>query len=254
LGRYDENTKPTSFQGPGRLENGQAIISETAGAVGERNLSGKFTFLEDGKNVPLDFEGKYVVVPKPKSANIAADKMNVVYRGVQNPMTISFSGISDGDVSANAPGLTKTGNGKYMMSPGQGNEVIINVTGKLSDGSTVGDKKAYRIKDIPPPTGTIGGESGLVRGPKSRLEASTIGALIPGFDFEVNLSVKSFALKVPGQPTVVVTGNKLSPGAKSALQRAQKGDQVTISEINTKLIGNEGLFLQKTAPVIFEIL
>jgi gliding motility-associated protein GldM len=252
LGRYDENTKPTSFQGPGRLENGQAIISETAGSVGERNLSGKFTFLEDGKTIPLDFAGKYVVVPKPKSANISADKMNVVYRGVQNPMTISFSGISDGDVNASAAGLSKAGNGKYMMSPGQGSEVIINVTGKLTDGSTVSDKKAYRIKDIPPPTGTIGGESGIIRGPKSRLEVSTIGAIIPGFDFQVNLNVASFALKVSGQPTVIVSGNKLSPAARNVLLKAQKGDQVTISEINTKLVGSS-LFLQKTAPVIFEI-
>jgi gliding motility-associated protein GldM len=253
LGRYDENTKPTSFQGPGRLENGQAIISETAGSVGERNLSGKFTFLEDGKTIPLDFTGKYVVVPKPKSANIAADKMNVVYRGVENPMTISFSGISDGDVNASAPGLSKAGNGKYVMNPGQGSEVIINVTGKLSDGSTVSDKKAYRIKDIPPPTGTIGGDMGIVKGPKSRLENSTIGAIIPGFDFQVNLNVVSFALKVSGQPTVIVQGNRLSPAAKNVLTRAQKGDQVTISEINTKLVGSS-LLLQKTNVVIFEIL
>jgi hypothetical protein len=42
--------------------------------------------------------------------------MNVVYRGVVNPMSISFAGISDNDVSASAPGLTKVGNGKYNMS------------------------------------------------------------------------------------------------------------------------------------------
>jgi hypothetical protein len=38
--------------------------------------------------------------------------MNVVYRGVVNPISISFAGISDKDVNASAPGLTKTGNGK----------------------------------------------------------------------------------------------------------------------------------------------
>jgi hypothetical protein len=46
--------------------------------------------LEDGKPIPLDFKGKYVVVPRPNSANISADKMNVVYRGLPNPMTISL--------------------------------------------------------------------------------------------------------------------------------------------------------------------
>ena len=33
--------------------------------------------------------------------------MNVVYRGVKNPMTISFAGVSDNKVHANAQGLTK---------------------------------------------------------------------------------------------------------------------------------------------------
>jgi hypothetical protein len=31
--------------------------------------------------------------------------MNVVYRGVVNPMTISFAGIADSDVSASATGF-----------------------------------------------------------------------------------------------------------------------------------------------------
>jgi gliding motility-associated protein GldM len=95
LGRYDANTTPTKFVGPGKIENGQAVISLTAGAVGEQNINGQFTFVEDGKEIPLKFEGKYVVVPQPKEATISADKMNVVYRGVVNPMTISFAGVSD---------------------------------------------------------------------------------------------------------------------------------------------------------------
>jgi phage head maturation protease len=59
------------------------------------------------KKFQLKFEGKYVVVPQPKEATISADKMNVVYRGVVNPMSISFAGVSDVDVTASAPGLTK---------------------------------------------------------------------------------------------------------------------------------------------------
>ena len=77
LGRYDENTKPTNVTGA-KLDpaTGQAIISMTASGVGEQNIGGQFTFIEDGKTIPLKFEGKYVVVPKPNSATISADKMN----------------------------------------------------------------------------------------------------------------------------------------------------------------------------------
>jgi len=144
LGKYDANTKPTSFQGPGKLENGQAVISMTAGAVGEQTINGKFTFVQDGETIPLAFEGKYVVVPRPNTANISADKMNVVYRGLPNPMTISFAGIPDNSVSASAPGLVKAGgNGKYNLNPGAGNEVTVSVTGKMSDGKSVSDKKSF---------------------------------------------------------------------------------------------------------------
>ena len=253
LGRYDENTKPTSFQGPGKLENGQAVISLTAGAVGEQKINGQFSFMEDGKSIPLKFEGNYVVVPRPNSATIAADKMNVVYRGVVNPMTISFAGVSDNNVSASGNGLTKgSGSGKYNMSPGQGTEVLISVTGKLPDGTSVTDKKAYRIKNIPAPQGAIGGEVGEVKGGKSRLSASQITAKLIDFDFDVNLKVTQFTFRVSGQPSVVVNGDRVNAQCTAAMARAGRGDIVTISEIKTKIEGSP-IILRQTAPAFYEI-
>jgi gliding motility-associated protein GldM len=253
LGKYDANTKPTSFQGPGRLENGQATISLTAGAIGEQKINGKFTFVQDGETIPLAFEGHYVVVPRPNSATISADKMNVVYRGVTNPISISFAGVASDKVSASGPGLKSVGGGKYVMNPGTGTEAVINVTGTLPDGSTVSDKKTFRIKGIPGPVGTIRGEMGVVKGPKSSLEISTVSAKLVDFDFEVGLDVVGFNLKITGQPTVVVSGNKLNAQCKAALSKAGRGDQVTISEIKTKLVGAGSYMLPRTAPVIYEI-
>ena len=252
LGRYDENTKPTSFSGPGKIVNGQAVIAMTAGNVGTQTINGQFTFLEDGKNIPLTFQGNHVIVHRPNSATISADKMNVVYRGVSNPMTISFAGIPDNAVNASAAGLSKVGVGKYVMNPTGGNEVIVSVSGKMSDGKVATDKKVFRIKGIPGPTGTIRGETGVVKGPKSNLQIATIGAKLEDFDFDVNLSVVGFNLKIAGQPTVVVQGNKLNAQCVAVLAKAGRGDQVTISEIKTKLVGSS-LLLPRTAPVIFEI-
>lgn len=253
LGRYDENTKPTSFKGPGKLENGQAVISLTAGSVGEQSINGEFTFTEDGKTIPLKFAGNYVVVPRPNSATISADKMNVVYRGVVNPITISFAGVSDNNVTASAPGMTKgSGTGKYNISPGQGNELTINVNAKLPDGKSVSDKKVFRIKSIPAPAGAIGGVVGSTKGQKSRLEVSTVSAVLQDFDFAVNLRVVQFSFKVQGQPTVVVNGDRVNAQCKAALARATRGDVVIISEIKTKLEGSD-INLKQTAPVTYEI-
>jgi len=260
LGRYDKSTVPSSVVVNGNkinlataLVDGQVNFSFGAGNVGEHEISGKFTFMEDGQPVPIDIKGNYVVVPKPNSATISADKMNVVYRGVTNPMTISFAGISADKVSASAPGLRPAGKpGQFLMNPGSGAEVAINVSGTLPDNSKVSDKKVFRIKSIPAPTGSIGGEIGVVKGAKSRLEVSQVTAKMLDFDFQVDLKVSGFSLKVTGQPTVVVNGDRVNAQCKAALARAGRGDQVTISDIKTKLIGSD-ILLSRTAPVIYEI-
>ncbi|WP_432671958.1 gliding motility protein GldM [Flavobacterium sp. SM2513] len=254
LGRYDENTKPEGVTGA-TLDpaTGQAKINLTAGAVGEQKLGGEFRFIEDGKTIKLPYDGTYVVVPRPNSATISADKMNVVYRGVVNPMTISFAGVSDNNVTASAPGLSKaSGNGKYNMSPGQGTEVTISVTGKLPDGTSVNDKRAYRIKNIPAPQGAIGGTVGETKGAKGRLAVSQITAELVDFDFDVNLKVTQFTFRVSGQPSVVVNGDRVNAQCAAAMARAGRGDIVTISEIKTKIEGSP-IILRQTAPAFYEI-
>jgi len=260
LGRYDKSTVPTAVVVNGSkvnlataLQDGQVNFSFGSGNVGEHDITGKFTFIEDGKPVDIPVEGNYVVVPKPNSATISADKMNVIYRGVSNPMTISFAGISADKVSASAPGLVSAGKpGAYKINPSSGTQVVINVTGTLPDGQKVSDKKTFRIKSIPAPVGCIGGTPFSTKGPKSRLEVSQISAKLMDFDFDVNVIVTGFSLKVPGQATVVVSGDRVNSQCKAALARATRGDQIIISEIKTRLVGSD-IIMSKTAPVTYEI-
>ena len=255
LGKFDPSLVAKSVIVNGqtvKAEAGQANFSFNAGSVGEHEITGAFNFDEGGKVVSLPIKGNYVVVPRPNSATISADKMNVVYRGVVNPMTISFAGISDDKVSASGAGLSKgSGVGKYNMSPGSGREVTINVTGKLPDGKPVADKKIFRIKDIPAPMGTIRGEYDA-KGQKNSLEVSSVGAKLEDFDFELNIDVVGFNIKVPGQPTIVVSGTRMDGRAKAAIAKASRGDLVVISEIKTKLRGSN-IMLKKTAPCTFEV-
>ncbi|MCW4469497.1 gliding motility protein GldM [Flavobacterium sp. MFBS3-15] len=252
LGRYDSNTQPVDFKGPGKIENGQATINMTAGAIGEQAIKGEFVFLEDGKKVPLQFEGKYVVVPRPNSATISADKMNVVYRGVDNPISVSFAGIAANNVTASAPGMRSAGKpGQYMLSPQSGNEVVVNVTGKLPDGKNVSDKKVFRIKGLPAPTGKIRNEV-AAKGPKSNLEVCTISAEMEDFDFPVTVNVTQFNLKVPGSPTIVVSGNKMDAKAKAAIAKASRGDVVVISEIKARFVGID-LPVKRVSTCTYEV-
>ncbi len=168
-------------------------------------------------------------------------------------MTISFAGISDDKVKASGAGLSKaTGNGKYNLNPGSGTEVTVSVQGTLPNKQVVSDKKVFRIKNIPAPLGAIGGTTGVQKGAKSRLEVSTIGAILPDFLYDLDFQVVQFALKVPGQAAIVVNGNKVDGRCKAALAKARAGDQITISDIKTKVIGT-GIATKTAAIAIFEI-
>ena len=89
--------------------------------------------------------------------------MNVVYRGVDNPMTVSIPGIPDNKVSASAPGLSKVSGSKYVMRPTTVSTVTINASGTLPDGQKINTPREFRIKGIPAPTGAVRGETGIVR-------------------------------------------------------------------------------------------
>ncbi|MBC8756780.1 gliding motility protein GldM [Kordia sp. YSTF-M3] len=259
LGKYADvtpsklnvNGKDISLTEEGNIDSvGNARLKFKTGNVGEHEVKGVFTFVEKGEELPIPFVGNYVVVPRPNSATISADKMNVVYRGVDNPMTISFAGVSDNKVSATAPGLNKVSTGKYNMKPQGGAKVTISVSATLDDGTRVGDNKEFRIKEIPAPTGYFRGVAGSTKMSKSGVEKGTVQAKLDDFDFDLPLRVTQFDFKVPGQPTITVNGSKLDSRAKSALNRAKRGQTVQILNIKAK---SSGPLIKRVAPVIIEI-
>jgi gliding motility-associated protein GldM len=233
---------------------GQVKLEFPAGNVGEQKITGQLQFKEGDSIVTIPVNQSYSVIPKPNSAVISADKMNVVYRGVANPMTISIPGV--GNVSANAPGLRSTGGaGNYIMDVTtlQAREVTINVSGELPGGERVSDSKTFRVRDIPRPVGTVRGEDGTVRMQRQNLEISTIGAALPDFEFDVDLRVTGFKFRVAGQPTIQVRGQKLDQSAISALRRAGRGETVQIFDVEAQLAGSSGYKLKQVSPVLVEL-
>ena len=259
LGRYDSNLVPNKVTLNGRditnsVENGQVLLDIPAGNVGERTIKGEITFMQDGEPAVIPFESKYSVIAEPSSAVVSADKMNVVYRGVQNPISVSLPGVSGNNLKVSATGGRLSGSGsKYNLSAGSGNTAVINVSAKLSSGKTVNSKATFRIKDIPAAMGSARGQFGVVRMPKSSLANTPIGAGLPDFVFDLKLQVKSFKVKVPGQVTVLVNGTKFNAQAKKALAKARRGDVVTIFDIKASIVGNSTYQLKKVIPVSIEL-
>jgi gliding motility-associated protein GldM len=258
LGRYDASLKPDKVVINGKeikdRENGAALVKFKAGKVGENPIKGSFIFKQGGELVNIPVESSYLVIPKPNSAVVSADKMNVVYRGVENPITISMPGVSDNKVKAVAVGLKQVKGTKYILKPAKGKQVAINVSGTTSDGTVINSPPViFRIKDMPPPAASIRGEFGVISVPKSSLSKVTIDAKMMDFDFDMKLKVLGFKLKIPGQATILIKGSRLGSRAQKALVKARRGDVINIFDVKTVNIDNPSYKMKRALPLNVEI-
>lgn len=261
LGKY-ANVTPTKLVVQGQEINianaidstGAATLDFNVGNIGEKKINGQFTFLEDGKPLEIPIVGNYVVVPRPKEASVAADKMNVLYRGLENPMTISFAGVPDSNVKVSAPGLrSASGQGKYIINPPSGSQnLIVNVTATLDDGTKVNSKKSFRIKNIPNPVGKIAGKSGSVKLNKRDVTTSRVLADFGDFVYDLNPTVSAFDLTVLGE-TVTVSGNRLNPAAKALINNAPRRSLVIIDNIKVRVKGVSGVEIPPAAAITVKL-
>lgn len=256
MGKFDKTfTADYKSNVGGKMENGQGIISFTAGNAGSHPIKGSFTFKQkDGEDIVVPFDSEYTVITEPSNAVISADKMNVVYRGLENPISISVPGVGASNVKATAPGLRSVGKGKYILNPSAGSKVTISVSAKLSSGKTINNSMDFRIMDIPAPNGAVRKQTGRISMPKASLAKATVGVILPDFVFDLTLRTTSFSVKVPGQATVKVKGARMNAKAANAISKARRGDMVNIFDIKSKLVGSaSGYRIKNASPVMVEI-
>lgn len=154
-------------QQPEVYVNGQKLTGNTyaaaAGGPGEHQLSG-YILMKDlmGNTLRRDFTQKYWVTagskpdnyvqqpPVPTGATIAADLMNVLYAGFDNPISVSApnTSLSDVNISCTGASLRQTSAGHYVCRPAAvGQNVTLTVSAK---GQMVG-KYEFRVRKLPDP-------------------------------------------------------------------------------------------------------
>ena len=206
LGTYSNSNK-ISISGVSRQENGKGYIPLNTGGLGEHKLNGSITLTDaTGKAQNFPYTHTYNVIAGPQEVKLekglllSADKMNVMYRGLENPVSGSILGADNSKLSLSAPGATvrSTGPGKWIVSPSSGNTVKLTLSGKNPSGQTVSQVFEYRIKNVPPPQGQMRGQNVLSM-PATSVPNQTVQAAIPDFDFPVSFTVNQFMVKIPGR-------------------------------------------------------
>ncbi len=243
IGAFSKAAQPTISIGGNNVaigEEGFALYKSQAGGVGSHSVPVRITYMNQvsGKMETLEKNVEYVV--GSANASIALDKMNVLYIGVDNPVTIAASGGGDDKVNASLTGgggsLTRVGPGKYIARVNQVTDdarITVMVDGKVAGAAQ------FRVRTIPDPVATVGGVMSNENMPAGQFRAQTgVGAYIKDFPFELKYSVVSFVLTADNADGDIeeapCQGNTWSPRALNIIRNLAPGRTVTIDDIRAQ--------------------
>ena len=140
-------------------DQGKGTYSVTANSYGKQklNLVANVTNPLTGEKFTESSTFEYEV--GERSATVSADKMNVFYIGVDNPISVAVAGASSNAVKVSATGGANVSgrNGNYIVKATKPGEIKINV-------NAPGIQKSFdfRVKRIPDPSPMLG------RGPQAK--------------------------------------------------------------------------------------
>ncbi|RYG03955.1 MAG: gliding motility protein GldM [Chitinophagaceae bacterium] len=220
--------------------DGMATLDMSAGGTG----SGKAHVVvryknQDGIDQTIEKDLPYTV-GAPSGVSVSADKMNVLYIGVDNPLTIT-AGAGSEKVSASFDGgsISRVSGPKWNVKP-SGNPRVANIN-VIVDGKA--SPVSYRIKSLPPPVSYVGAKRG---GAISAAEFKAIGGIIARLfesDFEAPFKVVSYQVgavggKYPIYQFAPNEGNRWSGNAKTIIDNATPGTAIFFDQI--KVVGPDG--------------
>lgn len=220
-------------------ESGVGKYEVTASREGENKFKAVITTTNSsGKKETYEKEGSFFALAP--LAVISATKMNVVYIGLDNPISVSVPGFAANKVDVRCEGgkLAKVGSGGEYMLTVDGSVREITISAGV-DGKTMGFAK-YRVRQIPKPMPQLGSieQSGSVS--MGQLKSSNfVLTVLKDFAFEgVKFTPISwnlvYAPKNGGARVESGNGETLSAGAKSVLMNARPGDRIILMNIKAK--------------------
>ncbi|MGA1978866.1 MAG: GldM family protein [Bacteroidales bacterium] len=169
-----------------------------------------------------------------KDAVVSATKMNVLYRGVPNPIGIAVPGVASDKITAtiNDGTIKKVTNG-WEVIPGLQSESVITV---LVNNSKVSEK-TFRVKDIPQPVAVFAGIHGGIVPKDLAMKTGEIEAKLIDFAWDLKFEIVSFNfyLTTPtGDIEYSSDGNKLTDNMKSCISNSKSGQTIVFKNIKAK--------------------
>jgi gliding motility-associated protein GldM len=235
---------------PLKIEDGLALYTHKPGSVGTQSYTVRIAITNPltGEVTNVAKEFKYEV--GGASATAILDKMNVLYVGVDNPISIAAAGVASNNLQVTVSGagnahITRTATGKYRINPTStttnGQDCNIEIKDKKS-GKKLGSFP-FRVKRIPDPSARLTNNKtdGSFPAAEMRIQRGLM-AVLENFDFDARCEIQGFTMYFtpPRQDAIEITnaGAVFSGQTIQAIQAAKPGTTYQFVDVKGRCPGD----------------
>ena len=249
LAAVDTTARPDIYVGGSKLTGSNGVYEINTSRTGTFDYSGYIEVAHgDGTSTRHPFTSSYTVMEP--SATVSATMMNVLYAGINNPVSISVPGVPMKDVSATMTNGTLSRQGDtWVARPAKVGEnatitVSANIDGKQQTVSTT----TFRVRKLPDPTPYLAVGNERYKGGRP-IPKATLTSL-PGIQAAIDDDMLDIDFQVLGFETVFFDqmGNAIPEVSQSdrftqrqldQFRRLSRGKRFYISRIRAK--GPDGI-------------
>jgi gliding motility-associated protein GldM len=231
------------------VQNGHAVYKVNPTGTGEQTLNVAIQYKNgQGQIETKTTQMNYQVFTG--QAVISADQMNIVYRNIENPMSISVPGFSDAQTIVNWGGLParRVGPGRYSIKPTASTSpnCTISVSVRVPNGTikNMGQQK-YKVRNIPIAQVYVNGRAGgqMSRGELLATTMFNVGHG-PEFPFQgLSYRVLDYSLIIAPKNKMATPysgkNNQFSEEVRGQFRNLRSGDAVSV--LNVKVQGPAGI-------------
>ena len=259
LAAEDTTQQPEIFVGGTKLtmKDGKGIYKVNTSQAGTFKWGGLIKYKNPEGNInDYKFEGEYQV--GNPSVTISPTKMNVLYMGIPNPISVSVPGVASQnlEVTVSNGGRVEKSGEDYLVYPAKldalGKNTSISVTANMNNEKRPMGSMVFRVKEVPDPLATIGGKNGGNLKKEDLLAENGIFADLKDFDFDLKFKVTQFDVTFSGAyvKTTSSTSNKFTDEQKGMFGKLNIGSVIYIDNIMAK--GDDGTN-RPLSPISFKI-
>ena len=261
LAAVDTTQRPSIFINGKMLPENTRTYELYTGQTGTFTYSGYLEVTRgDGTTSRHPFQSDYTVIEP--LATVSATMMNVLYAGIDNPISISVPGVAQNAVSATMTNGSLTRSGDiWKARPTQvGAECVITVTAAIDGKPQTVSASTFRVRKLPDPTAYIAykdNHGNEVRYKGSRPLAKSILLSAEGVEAAIDDDLLNVQYTVLDFETIVFdsmgnaipeksNGSKFSERQKTSFRRLSRGKRFYISRVRAK--GPDGI-IRDLSPV-----